>query len=79
MNISDDVSAKETWDAGDLGCGELVAELRRRLKALPPSQILHLVAKDPGAVEDIPAWCRLTGHTLKQADHPNYLIVRKED
>lgn len=51
------------WDAGGLGCGELVIELRNRLKAMP-GRTLRLVALDPGAPEDIPAWCRMTGHEL---------------
>jgi tRNA 2-thiouridine synthesizing protein A len=73
-----DWSANDSWDAGDLGCGELVVELRRRVRMLLPRQTLHLVANDRGAIEDIPAWCRMTGHILKQAGHPNYLIQRKD-
>jgi tRNA 2-thiouridine synthesizing protein A len=73
-----DWSADDTWDAGDLGCGELMVELRRRVRIIRPRQTIHLVANDPGAIEDIPAWCRLTGHVLKQADHPDYLIERKD-
>ena len=52
------------WDAGDLGCGELVLELRTRLSAMRPGQVLRLIARDPGAPQDLPAWCRMTGHTL---------------
>jgi tRNA 2-thiouridine synthesizing protein A len=78
MNDGNAASADATWDAGDLGCGELVIELRRRINSLQPRQTLHLIALDPGAREDIPAWCRLTGHTLKRVDHPHYLIERKE-
>lgn len=71
------VTADETWNAGAMGCGELVAELRRRVKQLQPRQTLHLIAQDTGALEDIPAWCRITGNALILADHPNYLIERK--
>lgn len=67
------------WDAGDLGCGDLVLELRIRLKALRPGQVLKLTARDPGAPADLPAWCRLTGHGLAGAEHPVYWIRRKED
>ena len=66
------------WDAGDLGCGELVLALRGRLAAMRPGQMLRLTALDPGAVADIPAWCRMTGHTLVSHAHPVYLIRRKE-
>jgi len=66
------------WDAGDMGCGDLVLELRRRLQAVGPGAVLKVTARDPGAPEDMPAWCRLTGHTLLRAEHPDYWIRRKE-
>ena len=66
------------WNAGDLGCGELVLELMLRMRALPPGATLRLVALDPGAPADIPAWCRMTGHALVEATPPTYLIRRKE-
>jgi tRNA 2-thiouridine synthesizing protein A len=53
----------QEWDAGDLGCGDLVLALRGKLRAMP-GQVLKLIARDPGAVADIPAYCRMTGHQL---------------
>jgi tRNA 2-thiouridine synthesizing protein A len=73
-----DEAAADSWDAGDIGCGELVLALRRRLNALPPGAVLNLVATDPAAPEDLPAWCRLTGNPLVRASHPEYRIRRKE-
>jgi tRNA 2-thiouridine synthesizing protein A len=66
------------WDAGDMGCGELVLELRLRLQPMQPGQLFKLTARDPGALEDLPAWCRLTGHRLVRAAHPVYWIGRRE-
>lgn len=68
----------EWWDAGDLGCGELVMQLRMRLKEMAAGSVIRVTATDPAAPEDIPAWCRLTGHTLLTADHPTYTIRRRE-
>lgn len=65
------------WDAGDMGCGELVIQLRIRMRELRAGEEFRLIARDPGAREDIPAWCRLTGNELVAADHPAYLIRRK--
>ena len=65
------------WDAGDLGCGELVLELGRKLKELQGGQVLKLVARDLGAFEDLPAWCKLTGHKLLKSAHPEYWIEKK--
>lgn len=71
-------SPADRWDAGAMGCGELVIKLRFRMRALEPGQLFELIAEDPGAIEDIPAWCRMTGHPLVDADHPRYLLRRKE-
>ena len=65
------------WNAGDTGCGELVLELRMRMLELPAGGVLWLVARDPGAIEDLPAWCKMTGHTLVHMDHPDYWIRRR--
>jgi tRNA 2-thiouridine synthesizing protein A len=69
----------QTWDAGSMACGDLVLELRLRLREMKSRQILLVTATDTGAREDIPAWCRLTGHVLLGAAHPKYWIERKED
>jgi tRNA 2-thiouridine synthesizing protein A len=69
--------ADEEWNAGDLGCGELVLELRMRMARLEPGRVLKLIARDPGAPADLPAWCGMTGHTLVSDRHPIYLIRRK--
>jgi tRNA 2-thiouridine synthesizing protein A len=66
------------WDAGDLACGDLILQLRGRMDSMRPGHVLRLVARDLGAPEDLPAWCRLTGHALLAAEHPVYLILRKE-
>ena len=66
------------WDAGQMGCGDLVLELRLRLGRLSPGQVLLVTARDPGAPEDLPAWCRLTSHALVESEPPRYWIRRKE-
>jgi tRNA 2-thiouridine synthesizing protein A len=61
INESGDSFATDAqWDAGDLGCGS-------RLNAMP-GQVLLVTARDAGAREDIPAFCRMTGHQLLNAD-----------
>ena len=67
------------YDAGDLSCGELLIELRRRMLSLRPGAVLALTARDPAAPLDIPAWCHTTGHALVLDAHPQYRIRRKED
>jgi len=72
-------TANAEWNAGDIGCGDLVMELRRRLQSMKPGEVLKVTARDPGAPEDLPAWCRLTGHTLTHWGHSEYWIRRKEE
>lgn len=68
----------DTWDAGELGCGDLVIGLRKRLRAMP-GKTLKLVARDPGASEDLPSFCRMTGDTLvhvEPAAHTYWIKAR---
>jgi len=71
-------SSDREWDAGELSCGDLVLELRIRLAAMEPGTVLRIRSLDPAAPEDLPAWCRLTGHALVGSTHPDYWIRRKE-
>jgi tRNA 2-thiouridine synthesizing protein A len=69
--------SQSEWDAGMMGCGELILELRTRLNRLPPRASFTLIARDPGVPEDLPAWCRMTGHRLVRASPPEFVIERK--
>ena len=75
--MEESIHVDDGWDAGGMGCGELVFLLMQRLAALAPGQVLKLTATDLGAPHDIPAWCRLTGNSLVRAQHPHYFIRRK--
>jgi tRNA 2-thiouridine synthesizing protein A len=72
-------AADADWQAGDMTCGDLVLELRLRVRALPPGRVLRVTATDPSAPADLPAWCRVTGHALLHMDHPTYWIQRKKE
>jgi tRNA 2-thiouridine synthesizing protein A len=50
-------------DGGDRACVSLLLELRARIDGLPGGATVHLIASDPAAPIDLPAWCHLTGHT----------------
>ncbi|WP_026411107.1 sulfurtransferase TusA family protein [Actinomadura oligospora] len=49
-------------DGGDKACVRLLLELRAHLAGLAPGTVVHLLASDPAAPIDLPAWCHLTGH-----------------
>jgi len=71
------VQEDNSWDAGNLGCGELLLKLKMKLSQLPSGSTFKLTAQDTGAIEDIPAWANLTGITLVSANHPEYIIQTK--
>lgn len=51
-------------DARKLLCPLPVIRLQNKLKTLQPGDKLTVLATDPGVLYDIPAWCRLQGHTI---------------
>ncbi len=55
------------WNAGELSCGDLVLELRQRVRSAP-GKVFKVIALDAGAPSDLPAWCSMTGHTLLAHD-----------
>ncbi|GII97434.1 sulfurtransferase TusA family protein [Sinosporangium siamense] len=64
-------------DGGDRRCVQLLIELRRLVDDLPAGQVVHLIAADPAAPVDLPAWCHLTGHHYLgpvPGERPTYAI-----
>jgi tRNA 2-thiouridine synthesizing protein A len=53
-----------TYDAGPTGCGELIMNLFLTMKKLEKGNIVEVISYDPGAREDLPAWCRMQKHIL---------------
>lgn len=54
------------YDGGPTGCGELIMNVFLTMKEMGSGEILEVISYDIGAREDLPAWCRLQGHTLLQ-------------
>lgn len=51
-------------DARRLMCPMPVIRTQDRVATLNPGDTLEVVSTDPGALNDIPAWCRINGHTV---------------
>ena len=77
MSDERDIVIADEWDAGHMGCGEVIILLRMRMQKLEDGEVLKLTAYDPGAPVDLPAWCRVTGRRMVRADHPFYWIEQK--
>lgn len=77
------LGADAFYDAGDRGCAEGPLDaIAAVLGKMQPGQTLEIRATEPSVVNDLPAWCRLTGHALKQvragAAGDRYLVRRKD-
>lgn len=72
-------TADERLDAGESACGELLILVFKAMKRLPPGHVLEVVGYDRGALEDIPAWCRMTGNRLLGIDRsrPAHFFIQK--
>jgi TusA-related sulfurtransferase len=68
-------------DGGDQGCGGgLLMLILQAMKRLQPGDILEIRSTDAGVREDLPAWCRMTGHALlagEEGEQRNRYFVRK--
>lgn len=60
-----------TVDARNLLCPMPVIRASQRIAELPAGATLVVVCTDPGARHDIPAWCRMHGHSV--------LAITKDD
>ena len=67
------------WNAGEAVCGALIVGLKRQFERIGPGEILHVTGASAGAPVDLPAWCRVTGHQLIEAEHPTYVLRKKDD
>src|SRR3974377_12443 len=57
--------ADAVCEGGDLDCGSgLLLIIRNAMEPLPSGGVLELRSREISVKEDLPAWCRLVGHTL---------------
>lgn len=56
--------SKETLDLKGLICPLPVIRAQNKIKTLSAGDILIVLCSDPGALHDIPAWCRIHGHEI---------------
>ncbi len=58
-----DLAPAVTFDGGDLDCGSGLALLiRERMLEVPEGEVLELRSREITVLDDLPPWCRLSGH-----------------
>ena len=66
-------------DCHRLLCPLPVIRVQDRVAGLQPGDEIEAVCSDPGALQDIPAWCRINGHEVietRSADGDHFIVMR---
>ncbi len=73
------MSKRHVLDCHRLLCPLPVIRVQDRVAELAAGEELEAVCTDPGALNDIPAWCRINGHEVVDSysrDDEHIVIVR---
>jgi uncharacterized OsmC-like protein/TusA-related sulfurtransferase len=72
-------------DGGDLDCGSgLLLIIRKAMEPVAAGAVLEVRSRERSVREDLPAWCRLVGHTMvttqdAPGDYVYYFVRKKAD
>jgi len=64
-----------TLDARNSLCPMPVIKTQNKVAELQPGDTLEVACTDPGALNDIPAWCRINGHTIIETQEKNEEVI----
>lgn len=62
-------------DVRRLLCPIPVIKTQNRVRELEQGDVLRVTCTDPGALNDIPAWCRINGHEVLSTEQGDYEVV----
>lgn len=66
-------------DARNLLCPMPVIRTQDTVQQLKQGDILEVTSTDPGALNDIPAWCRINGHRVVEShQQDNEVFIKIE-
>lgn len=63
--------ADKELKASGLACVNLTPNIKQAISSMNGSEILMVYNDDPASREGVPAWCRLTGHSLIETKEIN--------
>ena len=64
-----------TLDARNSLCPMPVIKTQNKIAELQAGDILEVSCTDPGALNDITAWCRINGHLVKESREDDDEVV----
>ena len=62
-------------DARNSLCPMPVIKTQNKINELQVGDTLEVTCTDPGALSDIPAWCRINGHQIIDSNENNGIVV----
>ncbi len=74
--------ADKELKASGMACVNLTPNIKQAISSMQGNEILMVYNDDPASREGVPAWCRLTGHSLIETKEINqtetqYYIQKK--
>lgn len=66
---------KHTLDARRMLCPMPVIRTQNKVEQLEKGDILEVVCTDPGALNDVPAWCRINHHKVLETRKENDEVI----
>ena len=67
--------SRATVDARFLLCPLPVIRTQDYVSQSRPGDVVRILCTDPGALHDIPCWCRIHGHTVREITRQEEEIV----
>lgn len=67
--------SKHHLDARNLLCPMPVIRTQDTIRQLKEGDILEVTSTDPGALNDIPVWCRIHGHRVIESQQQDREII----
>lgn len=64
-------------DARNLLCPMPVIRTQNTVQNLRQGDVLEVISTDPGALNDIPAWCRINGHKVIEIYQQDNKVIIK--
>ena len=76
------LKADTTTDIIYMMCPMHLLTIKSKIKELTPDQVLAVLTDYEGALEDIPAWCEISGNeflgVLEESDHYKFYIRKRK-
>lgn len=66
-----------TIDCRGMRCPLPIIALARRIGEIEPGEVVALLADDPAARADVPAWCSMRAQDYLGEDEPGRFLVRR--